>query len=120
MPGRTLTWVVLAAVALLVVLAGGSGVFAKVGSLPERVEEAASNRGGTQSASQISSAEFAAAELGAGTTALRAMLGEPEDKAAHEIEGLRVECWYYGAGSKTGVYQFCFQNGRLTSKLEYG
>ena len=120
MPGRSLTWVALAAVALVALLAGGSGVLARVGGLPERVEEAASGERAGQSASQISQAEFAEVAPGTSPAALRALVGKPEDEAGHEIEGLRVECWYYGAGSKTGAYQFCFENGRLVSKLEYG
>ena len=116
MPGRSLTWLVLLVLALLFVFAGGSTVLAKVRDLPDAMETGA---GGGQSASQISSAEFASAELGAGSAALRAMLGEPEAKATHEIEGLELECWYYGAGSKTGAYQLCFEDGRLHTKSEF-
>ena len=116
MPGRSLTWLALAAVALFVLVAGGSTVLAKVRSLPEKVTV---DDGRAQSASQISSAEFAAVELGTASAAVRSLMGEPEAKSEHEIEGLRVECWYYGAGSKTGAYQLCFDDGRLHSKVEY-
>jgi hypothetical protein len=120
MTGRGLTWLLLAVLVVLVLLAGGSAVLAKVGSLPDAVERAVgSTAGGRQSASQISSTEFAGADLGTAKASLRALVGEPEAKATHEVEGLRLECWYYGAGSKTGAYQFCFQNGRLRSKIEY-
>jgi hypothetical protein len=116
MPGRSLTWLVLLALAVLVLMAGGPAVLAKARSLPETMETKTT---GGQSASQISSSEFAAAEVGAGTAALRAMLGEPEAKSVHDVEGLELECWYYGAGSATGAYQLCFENGRLRTKAEY-
>ena len=117
MPGRSLTWLVLAAAAVLVLLGGGSSVLAKARDLPAAIEPG--DAGGGQSASQISSAEFVEAEAGMSTDALRALLGEPEAKDEHEVEGLRLACWYYGAGSTTGAYQFCFQNERLRSKFSY-
>ena len=114
MAGRSLTWLALAVIALVFLLTGGSAVLAKAeGAFA--FEEAASG----QSESQISSAEFAEAGVGTSTAALRSLVGAPEAKDEHEVEGLRLECWYYGAGSKTGAYQFCFQNGRLRSKFAY-
>ncbi len=114
---RSLTWLVLAALAVLVLFGGGSSLLAKARDLPEAVEPGEADGG--QSASQISSVEFAQAATGISTGALRALLGEPEAKDEHEVEGLRLACWYYGAGSTTGAYQFCFQNGRLRSKFSY-
>ncbi|MBA2614748.1 MAG: hypothetical protein H0U90_03055 [Actinobacteria bacterium] len=121
MPGRSLTWLVLAVLALVFLLTGGSAVLAKVNGLPQKVEGAVASGGGAegQSASQISSAEFAEAGVGTSSASLRSLVGKPEAKDEHEVEGLRLECWYYGAGSKTGAYQFCFQNGRLRSKFSY-
>jgi hypothetical protein len=114
---RSLTWLVLAALAVLVLLGGGTSVLAKARDLPEAV--GTDDAGGGQSASQISSTEYADAAAGMSADALRALLGEPEAKDEHEVEGLRLACWYYGAGSTTGAYQFCFQNGRLRSKFAY-
>jgi len=120
MAGRSLTWLALAVIAFVFLFTGGSAVLAKVGGLPQKVEGAvASDEAAGQSASQISSDEFAEAGVGTSTAALRSLVGKPEAKDEHEVEGLRLECWYYGAGSKTGAYQFCFQNGRLRSKFAY-
>ena len=53
------------------------------------------------------------------TSALRARVGAPEDTSKHEVEGMTIECWLYGAGATTGTYQLCFANDRLRSKVEY-
>lgn len=117
MPGRSLTWLVLAAVAVVVLLGGGSSLLAAGRDLPGAI--APGDAGGGQSASQISNAEFVDADRGMSTDSLRSLFGEPEAKDEHEVEGLSLSCWYYGAGSTTGAYQFCFQNGRLRSKFAY-
>jgi hypothetical protein len=116
MPGRLLTWLALLVLAVVVVTAGGSTLLGTLRDLPDAV---ASGSGGGQSASQISNAEFAEVEVGAGTAAVRAVLGEPEAEGVHLIEGLELECWYYGAGGKTGAYQLCFEDGRLHTKAEF-
>ncbi len=102
--------------AVVFLAAGGTSLLATLRDLPEAL---ASGSGRGQSASQISSAEFATVEVGAGTAAVRALLGEPEAEAVHQIEGLELECWYYGAGGKTGAYQLCFEDGRLHTKAEF-
>ena len=116
MPGRLLTWLVLLVLAVVFLAAGGTSLLGTVRDLPDAL---ASRSGGGQSASQISSAEFAGVEVGAGTAAVRALLGDPEAEAVHQIEGLELECWYYGAGGKTGAYQLCFEDGRLHTKAEF-
>jgi hypothetical protein len=75
--------------------------------------------GSAQSASQISSGEFA--QVGSGFTLdqLRALAGEPASRSAAEVEGVELECWYYGIVGATGAYQFCFANGKLRAKLRY-
>ena len=81
---------------------------------------AASGRdGGSQSGSQISEAEFERAAIGMSPEALRAFVGEPEGKSSNRIEGLAIECWYYGIGGTSGSYQLCFANGKLRSKLRF-
>jgi hypothetical protein len=76
--------------------------------------------GGAQSASQISSGEFA--QVGSGFTLdrLRALAGEPASKSSTKVEGVELECWYYGIVGATGAYQFCFADGKLRAKLRFG
>jgi hypothetical protein len=76
--------------------------------------------GGAQSASQISSGEFAQVDTGFTIDRLRALAGEPTSRSAAEVEGVELECWYYGIVGATGAYQFCFANGKLRAKLRYG
>lgn len=77
------------------------------------------DRGGGQSAAQISSGEFAGIRAGSTAAQLRALVGEPASESSAEVEGVRLECWYYGVVGATGAYQFCFANGRLSTKLRY-
>jgi hypothetical protein len=72
-----------------------------------------------QGASQISSTEFAQMAAGMTPQALRTLVGEPENTSTTRIEGLELECWYYGIVGSSGAYQFCFTNGQLSSKLRF-
>ena len=72
-----------------------------------------------QSASQLSSGEFAGIQEGATPERLRALAGDPATMSVTEIEGLELECWYYGAAGSTGAYQLCFENGRLSTKVRF-
>jgi hypothetical protein len=72
-----------------------------------------------QSASQISAGEFAQVDIGFTVTRLRALAGEPASRSAAEVEGVKLECWYYGIVGGTGAYQFCFANGKLRAKLRF-
>jgi hypothetical protein len=72
-----------------------------------------------QSAAQISNGEFAGVRAGSTPSRLRALVGEPASKSSAEVEGVRLECWYYGVVGSTGAYQFCFANGKLSTKLRY-
>ena len=76
-------------------------------------------RGDGQSASQLSAGEFAQVGTGFTTTRLRALAGEPAGRSSHEVEGVGLECWYYGIVGGTGAYQFCFADGKLRAKLRY-
>jgi hypothetical protein len=76
--------------------------------------------GRAQSASQISNGEFAQVDNGFTLDRLRALAGEPASRSAAEVEGVQLECWYYGIVGATGAYQFCFANGKLRAKLRYG
>jgi hypothetical protein len=111
-------WLLLAAGALVVFLIVTGTTFVE---MRERVGgiAAPSSGGRSQSGSQISEAEFARAAIGMSPEALRAFVGEPEGESANTIEGLRIECWYYGIGGTSGSYQLCFANGKLRSKLRF-
>ena len=95
---------------------------------PQLVENAPDLRGAfdagggprsAQSASQLSEGEFAEVGNGFTTTRLRALAGEPAGRSADEVEGVKLECWYYGIVGGTGAYQFCFADGKLRAKLRY-
>ena len=51
--------------------------------------------------------------------ALRNLVGSPADENTVKVEGLQLECWYYGVAGATGAYQFCFQDGKLSSKRRF-
>ncbi len=107
--------VVLAAVVVVpVLLAQAPGVRSKAESL------LGGGGGSAQSSSQISRAEFNEIGSGISTKELRALVGEPDSSHAATVEGIEVECWYYGVGGATATYQLCFANGFLTSKLRFG
>lgn len=107
--------VLLAAVVVVpVLLAQAPGVRSTAESLLGAAEP------GTQSASQISRAEFNEIESGISPKELRALVGDPDSSHAATVEGIEVECWYYGVGGATATYQLCFSNGFLTSKLRFG
>jgi hypothetical protein len=85
-------------------------------SLPS-LEEATSDG---QSGSQISSAEFAQIKAGLSTQALRDLVGEPAAQDSTKVEGLELECLSYGIVGSSGIYQFCFADDKLASKLRFG
>jgi hypothetical protein len=73
-----------------------------------------------QSGSQISSAEFAQIKAGISPEALRDLAGEPAAEGSTKLEGLKLECLSYGIVGASGIYQFCFANDKLASKLRFG
>jgi hypothetical protein len=111
-------WLLIAATAVVVLLVVSGSSFVE---MRNRIGDLAGPRddGGVQSGSQISEAEFARAEIGTSPTTFRAFVGEPEGKSTNRVEGLRIECWYYGLGGTSGSYQLCFVNGKLRSKLRF-
>jgi hypothetical protein len=76
--------------------------------------------GVSQSAAQVSPGEFEQIEAGISPAGTRATVGEPASKSETTVEGLRLECWYYGVAGATGAYQLCFKNGHLATKLRFG
>jgi hypothetical protein len=73
-----------------------------------------------QSASQISPGEFELLREGMTPDQLGSYAGEPASKSSAKVEGIRLECWYYGAVGQSGAYQLCFKDDRLASKLRFG
>jgi hypothetical protein len=72
-----------------------------------------------QSASQLSSSEFGRVDSGFTPNELRAFAGNPATKTKAAVEGVDLECWYYGIAGARGAYQICFENGRLSTKARF-
>jgi hypothetical protein len=87
---------------------------------PDELLPAAAEQRSGQSDAQISSAEFAQIRAGLSPRALRDLAGEPASEDSTELEGLRLECLSYGIVGASGIYQFCFANGKLSAKLRFG
>lgn len=118
-----MTWIVrLIVVAALLLLAvsvlGGRVLAAPFDALRDRAESLAGEKD-TQSASQISYVEFRLAAVGSTPQKVRERVGEPEATSTHELEGIEIECWLYGAAGSTGAYQLCFANDRLRAKFVF-
>jgi hypothetical protein len=74
----------------------------------------------TQSSSQLSLTEFAQIDSSFTPDRLGSSAGEPAEKTHASVEGVDLECWYYGIAGARGAYQICFENGRLTTKSRFG
>jgi hypothetical protein len=79
------------------------------------------NRGpaAAESRSQLSSAEFEQIDESFTPERLRAFAGEPAAETKASVEGVTLECWYYGIAGGQGTYQVCFENERLSAKLRF-
>ena len=112
---------VLVIVVVVLLVGGGSAVLERVPDLREKAADFVDTNGsGTrQGAAQLSTAEFATIRPGITPTRLRGLVGEPESRSKTSVEGLEIECWYYGIVAETGSFQFCFANGKLTSRFRY-
>jgi hypothetical protein len=73
-----------------------------------------------QSGSQLSREEYARVDSAYTPERLRAFAGEPATRTEAAVEGVRLECWYYGIAGARGAYQICFENGRLSTKSRFG
>ena len=88
--------------------------------LPTSLQYARETSGGvSQSASQLSAEEFAQVDSRFTPDRLRSFAGDPTSKTGAEVEGVRLECWYYGIAGADGAYQICFENGRLSTKTRF-
>jgi hypothetical protein len=108
-----------AAVAALLVLTAPT-LRGQVGDLRESLPSLEDSDSEGQSESQISSAEFADIKAGISPEALRDLVGEPAARGSTKLEGLKLECLSYGIVGASGIYQFCFANDKLASKLRFG
>jgi hypothetical protein len=87
--------------------------------LPQSMDFSADRRSAVESASQLSSAEFEEIESFYTPERLRAFAGEPAARTKASVEGVTLECWYYGIAGAQGAYQVCFENERLSAKLRF-
>ena len=116
----TLTRLVILLVAVAALVAAAPPLLDSTDNLRDQLSSFLEDRGGGgQSAEQISSGEFAAATGGMKADALRSLVGKPDERTQAKVEGLDLECWYYGVAGGTGAYQFCFVDGKLSSKRRY-
>jgi hypothetical protein len=108
-----------AAVAAVLVLTAPT-LRSQAGELRDSLPSLESTDSEGQSGSQISSAEFADIKAGISADALRDLVGEPAAEESTELEGLELECLSYGIVGASGIYQFCFADDKLASKLRFG
>jgi hypothetical protein len=108
-----------AAVAALLVITAPT-LRGQVGDLRDRLPSLDEVQSEGQSEAQISSAEFAQIKAGLSPQALRDLVGEPASEDSTKLEGLELECMSYGIVGASGIYQFCFANDKLASKLRFG
>jgi hypothetical protein len=73
-----------------------------------------------QSASQLSGEEFGEIDSSFTPEKLGAFAGKPATKTSASVEGVALECWYYGVAGSRGAYQICFEDGRLSAKSRFG
>ena len=87
--------------------------------LPEtlRYERSSSS---AQSSSQLSPSEFDQIDSYFTPDRLGSFAGEPATKTDASVEGVDLECWYYGVAGARGAYQICFENGKLSTKSRFG
>ena len=113
-------WLVVAFALLAALVVGGPALLAQIPAARGKVSDALHGKGEKgQSASQLSAAEFARIPRGLTTARLRGLAGAPEDSHRVRVEGLELECLYYGIAATSGSYQFCFSDGRLATKARF-
>jgi hypothetical protein len=110
---------VLAVLLLGLIVLAGPTLLRHAPDIGERIDATANNGGGEQSASQISAGEFGEIQPGTTPDQLGSFVGEPASKSSATVEGIELECWYYGIVGATGAYQLCFKDGQLTSKQRF-
>ena len=86
--------------------------------LPETLRYESSSA--AQSSSQLSPSEFDQIDSYFTPDRLGSFAGEPATKTDASVEGVDLECWYYGVAGERGAYQICFENGKLSTKVRFG
>jgi len=114
-------WLVTVFVLIAVAVVAGPVVLAQVPDARSKVTGLLERKpaGEGQSAAQLSGVEFGRVERGMTTKRLRALVGDPETSHRTTVEGLEIECLYYGVVAASGSYQFCFTNGKLSTKARF-
>jgi hypothetical protein len=113
--------VVLVVVAALLA-SGGAGLLERVSDARPDVVAFFDDRGArrSQSAAQMSAAEFLRLAKDAPQAVVEASAGKPESRHRVSLERVELDCWYYGIAGATGAYQLCFVDGKLRSKIGFG
>jgi hypothetical protein len=117
---RSLAWLV-AAGALVVAFAaaGGSELLTRIPDVGEAATDAIRDHTRDQGSSQISAAEFLQVRRGATAEQVRALVGSPERETRVRVEGVQLDCLYYGVVGASGAFQLCFADDRLVSRFRY-
>ena len=103
---------------LVLAVIGLGGCVAAIGLVGTAVEEAVDE----ETAKGITQKQYESIKTGDTRADVEAALGEPSDVQESEVavgegETLDSACIYYDqAGEFAGMYQFCFEDGTLTSK----
>jgi hypothetical protein len=119
--GRVAKLGVLVLVVVAFIALSATGVFASARDVAGKVERIvrSDDRERVQSGAQLSQFEFNRLSAGTSEARLQALVGDPASRQSANVEGIAIECWYYGVAGTTGAYQFCFQNGRLRTKARF-
>ncbi len=108
-------------VVLALAVGAGPAVLAQVPDARSKVSELVQRKseGRGQSGAQLSAVEFGQVARGVTPRRLRELVGTPETSHRATVEGLEIECLYYGIVGASGSYQFCFANGKLSTKARF-
>jgi hypothetical protein len=104
--GKLIKWTIFAGIGLIVIV-----VVVAIFSLGNAANKS------EKSSKQVNPAQFNALKMGATPSHVRALFGTPESTSTTQVQGLKETCWEYGILAQSGTYQFCFDNGKLSSKL---
>ena len=109
---KTILKIVLAGIILIVLFAGGCAVL--VGSAFDSAEKE-SQKGA------ITHEQYKNVKKGTTIKQMKKEFGKPSDEQNTEVDGLKMDCIYYPVkgGEMLDSYQFCFDNGKLSSKSKY-